>query len=226
MVKIGGPVNTDSQYDNDRSARKYLPSKRGCLKFGCLIPLGLFLIMMGIGVLVGVPEEGSDDDTEQATEQATEQVTEQVTQTEELRYENIDTSIDIREYSVGRADKHISELGDLDPQPVDNDKTGHWRVVEHDKGVDVTPYVLSYAEEYMSDRGLHWIVDRANNTSTSIMDAGDYLLVRVYEHNEDDGIDAGSLGGSSELGAYWVYRDNGDIEDVDTIIRDEEGNTP
>ena len=214
MVMIRGPVNTDSQYDKGRSARKYLSSKRGYMIIGCLILLGLFLIMMGTGVLVGDPEEGSDDDTEQAT------------QTEELRYENIDTSIDIREYSIGRADKHISELGDLDPQPVDNDKTGHWRVVEHDKGVDVTPYVLSYAEEYMSDRGLHWIVDRANNTSTSIMDAGDYLLVRVYEHNEDDGIDAGSLGGGSELGAYWVYRDNGDIEDVDTIIRDEEGNTP
>ena len=214
MVKIRGPVNTDSQYDNGRSARKCLSSKRGYVTFGCLILLGLLLIVMGIGVLVGGSEEGSDDDTEQAT------------QPEELRYENIDTSIDIREYSVGRADKHISELGDLDPQPVDNDKTGHWRVVEHDKGVDVTPYVLSYAEEYMSDRGLHWIVDRANNTSTSIMDAGDYLLVRVYEHNEDDGIDAGSLGGSSELGTYWVYRDNGDIEDVDTIIRDEEGNTP
>lgn len=209
MVKIGGPVNTDSYNDNDRSERKYLPSKRGCLKFGCLMPLGLFLIMAVIGALFGVPEEGSDDDAEQAT------------QTEELRYEDIDTSIEAREYSVGKADKHISELGDLDPQPVDNDKTGNWRVVEHDKGVDFTPYVLSYAEEYMNDDEIHWIVDRTNNTLTSIINSDYALQVYIYEHNEDDGIDALSLGRGFELGDYWVYTDNGDIEDFAAIIRDE-----
>lgn len=222
MVKINGPITTDTHedeyeeeyeyseaYDDEGPVRKYVPSKRGCLKIGCFVPLGLFLLMMVIGALVGTPDDDSGADTEQASE------------TETLRYENIDTSIEEREYSVGKADKHIDELGNLDPQPVSDDSTGDWRIVEHDKGVDFTPYVLSYADEHMNDGEIHWIVDRTNNTLAWIMDAGAYLMVDIYEHNKDDGLDAGSLGGGFELGSYWVYKDNGDIEDVDAIIRDE-----
>lgn len=84
-------------------------------------------------------------------------------------------------------------------------------------------YLLSYADEYWEENdGVHWFIDFTNGTTTSANDLGIYYYVAVYEYVDGEQHDASDLGTGLILGEYHVYKDNGDIVDIEAVIAEEE----
>ncbi|SDJ20904.1 hypothetical protein [Natribacillus halophilus] len=140
---------------------------------------------------------------------------EQEEEEEDSLYENIDTSIEERDHTVGKADGDINDLSFINTQPVRNDNTDSWVKVEHDNGELLHEYILSYADEHWEeDDGVHWFIDIAHETTTSANDMGEYYDVVVYEYEDDINKDASEIGSGMVLGEYQVYKDNADIVDI------------
>ena len=76
-------------------------------------------------------------------------------------------------------------------------------------------YALSYYQKYFTDdKEIHGIVNFNSNTTTKISVLGDMLDVTVYEYVDGEEHDADKLFSGMLLKQYFVYLDNGDIEEV------------
>lgn len=128
----------------------------------------------------------------------------------------LDLSIAEREGSIGKSDKDFTELTTLKPSEVRNDATGKWRKITLSKGVDIAAYILSYNKLYMDeDTTVHSIINFGNKTTAMINNLGSYISVRVHEYQDKEEHDAKELGGGMFLKEYHVYKDNGDIVEVE-----------
>ena len=121
------------------------------------------------------------------------------------------------EKSVGKnADEYFGK--DVTPRTIANDKTGNWKLVEisSDKG-NIEEYAADYYQKYFEKNDgaeVHWIVNLANKTTTSIVNFGNILSVDTYEYVDGEENDAGKIGGGKLLDSHYVWLDSGKIEEV------------
>lgn len=171
------------------------------------------LIVMGLGALLLIwsardtsePNDGLEDETEEVSSGAP----------RDIAYENIDTSLEERPFTISRADKDIQSLDNVSPKVAPEDDSGNWFLTMQDSGEAFVDYSLSYAETYIGEASdeVHWVIDTTNQRTTSIENKGDYLHVWVYEHLEGEEQHVATLGTGVPITDYHVYKDNGDIVD-------------
>lgn len=168
----------------------------------------VLMVILAIGIIGGAlggnetpPEPENNSTTEQPA------ITEP-TETEEPTQP--------RENSIGTSNKDVAELENkLIPLDVPNDVTKNWKYVTIAQSTDFTEYALSYYNTYFSDnKEIHAIINFTNNTTTKISVIGNMLDVTIYEYVDKEEHDAKKLFSGMLLTEYFVYIDNGDIEEV------------
>lgn len=128
----------------------------------------------------------------------------------------LDLSIEPRDGAVGKSDKNFTELTKSKPTSVRNDVTTKWRKITLADSVDITKYLLSYNNLYMTDDStVHIIFNFTTNTTTMINAFEGYLDVRVHEYVKKEEHDVKTIGNGMLLCRYTIYKDNGDIVKVD-----------
>lgn len=123
-----------------------------------------------------------------------------------------------REGMYGISDKDVYDIGGpsiFERNDVRNDTTGNWKISTIAEDVQMVDYALSYYEKYFhGDDEVHGIVNFNYNTTTSITTDGYILYVDVYDYVDGEEHDAKLLFSGTLLQSYFVYLDNGDIEEV------------
>lgn len=118
-------------------------------------------------------------------------------------------------------DKDITELPDeikdLRVTDVRNDKTGNWKKVVDSKNFNMPENAIAYAEEYMEDGEIHYLVSFATNTTTVINDLGGMLFVNITEYEDKEEHSADTIGSGMFYKSYNIYKDDGTIEDLDEV---------
>ncbi len=80
--------------------------------------------------------------------------------------------------------------------------------------------ILEYAKSYYdnnfsNDDEIHAVINFAKNTTTNISYLFDNIIsVTIHEYVSREEHSADRLFGGTVLGEYWIYMDNGDIEEV------------
>lgn len=180
--------------------------------------------------VVSAIRNGTEIDSMQAQEQQDDK--EQDTETEESRLPKINTTIGKkpdeaeespkeetphRDGMVGISDKDIHDTGeDFSCSRIDNDVTGSWRVSTiANSDVQMEEYALSFHKwKIHSDKEIHAVINFSLNTTTKIMVQGDVLVVDVYDYVSGEEHDADLMFSGTQLKEYFVYLDNGDIEEI------------
>jgi uncharacterized lipoprotein YehR (DUF1307 family) len=118
---------------------------------------------------------------------------------------------------VGVSNKDISDVDITFDDNVRNDTTGKWRLAETADNIDLCKYALSYYKKYFkSDDEVHCFINFTNNTTAVMTVMPDYAIQIVFhDYVDKEEHDASILGSGTELGTYFVYLDNGDIEKID-----------
>ncbi|NFC67308.1 hypothetical protein EXN48_14670 [Clostridium botulinum] len=120
-----------------------------------------------------------------------------------------------RENIIGKSEKDFKELSKRKPSKVRKDVTGNWRILTISKQCKIEEYVLSYYKKNFKDKKeIHGIVNFTTNTTTRVIDLGEFIEVGVLEYVKGEEHDAKDLFGGIELKQYWIYKDNGDIEEI------------
>lgn len=114
---------------------------------------------------------------------------------------------------VGNSDENFKEITKSKPGKVRNDKTGNWKKVTIAENVDIEDYLLSYADHYMDDGEVHYIINFNYNTTTVVNKMGGLLYADIKEYVNKEEHDAVKIGSGMELKSYIIYPD-GDIEEV------------
>lgn len=177
------------------------------------IVLMVVLVLGMIGGAMGGNKETTDTpssaDTQQAQpESIEEQKTEETVSSKETPQP--------RENSIGTSNQDIDSIeANFTVSAIKNDTTGNWRISAIAENVNMQEYALSYYQKYFTDdKEIHGIVNFNSNTTTKISVMGDMLDVTVYEYVDGEEHDADKLFGGMLLKQYFVYLDNGDIEEV------------
>jgi len=136
-------------------------------------------------------------------------------ETEELESE-LEEEIPHRDDMYGISDKDIHDIdGTLSANIVRNDVTGKWRISTIAADVNLEEYALSYYNwKFRDNDEVHGIVNFNYNTTTCITTDGFILYVDVHEYVEGEEHDANLLFSGMLLKQYFVYLDNGDIEEI------------
>lgn len=121
---------------------------------------------------------------------------------------------DLKENIVGKSDKDASEIISSKPSDVRNDTTKNWKKNTISESVDTFDYTLSYHDEYMAEGEIHFIVNFAYNTTTTLNYMNGLLFVDIHEYRDGEEHDASSLGSGMLLQSYIIYPD-GDIEEIE-----------
>lgn len=109
------------------------------------------------------------------------------------------------------------ELHNLRVTDVRNDTTGNWKKVVDSKNFNMPKNAITYAEEYMEDGEVHYLISFATNTTAMINDLGGMLFVNITEYEEKEEHSADTIGGGMLLKSYNIYKDSGKIEDLDDL---------
>lgn len=147
------------------------------------------------------PEEETEPERETQPE------TEAQTETEETTH---------RDGIYGISDKDIHDVdGTFRADRVRNDKTGKWKISTIAANINMEEYALSYYKwKFYSDDEVHGIVNFNYRTTTCITTDGYILYVDVHEYVAGEEHDANLLFSGMLLKQYFVYLDNGDIEEI------------
>lgn len=121
-----------------------------------------------------------------------------------------------RENIIGTSNKDFKDIYDSKPRSVINDSTGNWKLSRIATSENVIDYVSSYYKSSFTDsKEVHAIVNFTLNTTTKVSKLSDSILsVTVYEYVNKEELDAKKLFTGMVLGEYWIYLDNGDIEEI------------
>lgn len=124
--------------------------------------------------------------------------------------------IEHRDGMYGISDKDIHDVdGAFSANKVRNDTTGNWRISTIAANINIEEYALSYYKwEFHSDDEVHGIVNFNYKTTTCITTDGNILYVDVHEYVDGEEHDANLLFSGMLLKQYFVYLDNGDIEEI------------
>jgi len=169
-------------------------------------------------------EEGSEKEEsavegpeleEDASEESQEQNDSEEANTENKDAENESSEWDdLKENIVGKSDKDASEIISSKPSDVRNDTTNNWKKNTISETVDTIEYALSYHDEYMEEDEIHFIVNFAYNTTTTLNYMNGLLFVDIHEYEDGEEHDASTLGSGMLLQSYIIYPD-GDIEEIE-----------
>lgn len=121
-----------------------------------------------------------------------------------------------RENIIGTSNKNYKDIDTSKPRSVRNDKTGNWRLSTVATTENIVEYTKSYYENNFSDdKEIHAIVNFTLNTTTKVSKVLDNILsVTVHEYVDKEEHDANELFSGMVLADYFVYLDNGDIEEI------------
>lgn len=150
-------------------------------------------------------EEGYEKGVESATEETEKEAEEEPTQIEEEPTDD-KSSVELPD-----------EIKDLRVTDVRNDKTGNWKKVVDSKNFNMPENAIAYAEEYMEDGEVHYLVSFATNTTTMINDLGGMLFVNITEYEDKEEHSADTIGSGMIYKSYNIYKDDGTIEDLDEV---------
>ena len=157
-----------------------------------------------------IEESETDEQTEIEESIREEEITS--TQTEE----SLKETVEHREGMYGISDKNIKDVdAHFSVSNAFNDVTGRWRVSAIAEPILIEEYALSYYENYFSDDNeVHFIVNFTYNTSTTITCLGSILDVTIHEYVDKEEHDAKKMSSGMVLSEYYIYLDNGDIEQI------------
>lgn len=136
---------------------------------------------------------------------------------EESKKEDASTSPAIkRENLIGKSNKDFEKLHNIKSTTVRNDVTGKWRMAKISTSEDILEYAKSYYENnFRSDDETHAIVNLTLKTTTCVSKLFDGIInVTIHEYIKGEEHDAKKLFSGMVLGDYWIYLDNGDIEEI------------
>ena len=158
------------------------------------------LLLFGASLILLTACGNNTEDTSQeiTEEQATEEVEEEPTDDK--------SSVELPD-----------EIKDLRVTDVRNDKTGNWKKVVDSKNFNMPENAIAYAEEYMEDGEVHYLVSFATNTTTMINDSGGMLFVNITEYEDKEEHSADTIGSGMIYKSYNIYKDDGTIEDLDEV---------
>src|SRR5699024_6445849 len=130
--------------------------------------------------------EEEQDESEDATEEEQEDEYESETEkeSEDTTEEDSSTWDDLKDKDkiIGVSDKDFLSVSKSKPTEVNNDSTGNWRKVTLSENFKIEEYALSYADEYIDDGEIHFIVNFANKTTTRISNDFGLLSVTIHEY--------------------------------------------
>lgn len=110
-------------------------------------------------------------------------------------------------------DPILDEIGFNDPQKVNNDKTGNWRISTCATTKSDEEYIISYIKYYMADaEGTYAIVNFTNKVTIAINKSGNIATVDVHEYVDKEEHDAAQLFSGQVLSNYIVHLDTEQIE--------------
>lgn len=110
-------------------------------------------------------------------------------------------------------DPILDEIGFNDPQKVNNDKTGNWRISTCATTKSDEEYIIPYIKYYMADaEGTYAIVNFTNRVTIAINKSGSIATVDVHEYVDKEEHDAAQLFGGQVLSNYIVHLDTEQIE--------------
>lgn len=175
-----------------------------------------------VAVLIGGVIEFTESKTEEPKTAIVEPTTEP-TATREPETEKTDQTeepakepAEHREGMYGISDKNIEDVdAHFSVSDVRNDVTGNWKISSIAESINIEEYVLSYYKKYFSaDTEIHAIVNFTLNTTTKISVMGDMIDVCIYEYVDKEEHDAKILFSGTLLKEYFIYLDNGDVEEI------------
>lgn len=181
------------------------------------------IVAVLIGGIIEFIEPETDEPVTATVEQTTEQKTknepetEKTDQTEEPTTEKSEKEpVEHREGMYGISDKNIEDVdAHFSVSDVRNDVTGNWKISSIAESINIEEYALSYYKKYFSDdTEIHAIVNFALNTTTKISVMGDMIDVCIYEYVDKEEHDANILFSGTLLKEYFIYLDNGDVEEI------------
>jgi len=110
-------------------------------------------------------------------------------------------------------DPILDEIGFNDPQKVNNDKTGNWRISTIATTKSDEEYIIPYIKYYMADaEGTYAIVNFTNKVTIAINKSGSIATVDVHEYVDKEEHDAAQLFSGQVLSNYIVHLDTEQIE--------------
>lgn len=121
-----------------------------------------------------------------------------------------------RKNIIGTSNKDFKNISDSSPREVLNDKTGKWKLSR----ISTTENILEYAKSYYkinfnNDKEIHAIVNFTLSKTVKISKLFDNVIsVTIHEYIDKEELDANKLFNGNVLGEYWIYLDNGDIEEI------------
>ena len=96
-----------------------------------------------------------------------------------------------------------------------NDVTGNWRLAIVDTNHFVTDYALNYYNSFCKDAlEIHGIINRQDNTTTSINKAGNLLMLTVHQYVSGEENDAKLLYSGTVLSEYEINMDTGAVTQI------------
>lgn len=184
--------------------------------------LGGFVLLAFISVLIqGFTNTPEGNVSNENKEQSTIETQDNISNDESNNQNEIDsndtnvTTIQ-RENIIGTSNKNYKDIDTSKPNSVRNDKTGNWRLSTVATTENIVEYTKSYYENNFSDdKEIHAIVNFTLNTTTKVSKVLDNILsVTVHEYVDKEEHDANELFSGMVLADYFVYLDNGDIEEI------------
>lgn len=184
--------------------------------------LGGFVLLAFISVLIqGFTNTPEGNVSNENKEQSTIETQDNISNDESNNQNEIDsndtnvTTIQ-RENIIGTSNKNYKDIDTSKPNSVRNDKTGNWRLSTVATTENIVKYTKSYYENNFSDdKEIHAIVNFTLNTTTKVSKVLDNILsVTVHEYVDKEEHDANELFSGMVLADYFVYLDNGDIEEI------------
>ncbi|EDT74720.1 hypothetical protein [Clostridium butyricum] len=186
--------------------------RRENIKFYALLSIVLFFFMGVVDSCSGKDIDSKSNDLSNVENYYENGIVDKDIETEEVDEYRIP-----RENIIGKSNKSITDIDGafLFDESVRNDVTGNLRLTKIADNNLIQEYALDYYQQkFKNDNEIHGIINFNLNTTTSISIFGDHLDVVIHEYIDKEEHDAKKLFSGMVLKEYWIYKDNGDIEEI------------
>lgn len=180
----------------------------------------ILLILNGVGCASTTKniENTNSNESSQKDIMVTEAEKESLDNQEKTEEQESNAPVDIieRENIIGTSNKNFKDITTSKPTPVRNDVTGNWKLSRISTSENILEYIRSYYKDnFNNDEEIHAIVNFSLNTTTQVSKLLDNILsVTIFEYVDKEEHDAKKLFTGMVLKEYWIYLDNGDIEEI------------
>ncbi|WAW14773.1 hypothetical protein [Peptostreptococcus equinus] len=171
-------------------------------KKGCLIGL---IIFFSIGLLINLVDNKSVLSSINNTK--VEHRSEVNTQTKNSQKKRSGVTL--------QSKKDIKDLDISFKNSMRNDVTGNYRLSKFSEMLDFNEFIISYGNKYFNSKNeVHFIINFANKTTAVLRDMGDHYYVTYHGYVDNEEHDAKKIPSGMVLSKYNIYKNNGDIEDL------------